>query len=511
MKTYFKILNIGTLTLFFGMLLLPMVNDKIHLIKEADNSENRVNVTKPEYKDTLIDEYIKAYDDYYTDNFSLRNNFIKLLNQLQFSLFKVSSVPDRVLVGKDGWFYEPNCARNYKGANLFTDSELVVIKNDLINRAKWAAKRGIKYYLALVPNKMNVYPEHLPNHIIKVSDETRYDQIVKLNNGSTINIIDIRKNILPHKSSEYDLYQHTDDHWNDLGAYYGYEEIMKRLNKDFPELKPMPLSDFKIGSMERYGNMASMINVEKDYPEKFITLTSKRQVYGHWGNKKGYKHPPRISDEEYEFVTLNENGKNLTCLVIRDSFTLLMMKWLQEHFKKCVFIHDEWMYRMREDIILKEKPDLVLNIVLETEVHKLLEFPFLWSSDQKLEQNVSLIAANGKYVCADENRWLIANRENVGEWETFKLVSLEKGQCALLSHENYFLSSDIADWNKAVANREKISDWEKFKLIDLGDGFFAFKANNNNKYLSLDDKTQQLFTWSETLGKNEKFKLQEVK
>src|ERR1700752_4275316 len=106
MKGYSKILNIATIILVLAIILLPTINENFHFFEETNNSENRSKIAKPEYKDTLIDEYIKAYDDYYTDNFNLRNNFIRMLNQLQFSLFKVSPVPNRVVVGKDGWFYE---------------------------------------------------------------------------------------------------------------------------------------------------------------------------------------------------------------------------------------------------------------------------------------------------------------------------------------------------------------------------------------------------------------------
>jgi len=285
---------------FLGILALPTVNRKLHFIKEEKNSENRTKIERPTFKSSTIGKYIKEYDDYYTDNFCLRNNFIKLLNKLQFSLFNVSSVPDIVTVGKDGWFYEASCALNYKGANHFTKEEVEKFRNELIKRTKWAAKRGIKYYLVMVPNKMQMYPEHLPRQIIQISDTFRYDQIVSLNNDSTINIIDVRKNLLKHKNDGRELYQHTDDHWNELGAYYGYQEIMNRVSKDFPELKPISLDMLTVSVEQRYGNMATMLNVEKEYPEPYVRLKEKYKVYGHDGVKKGYKTLPLISEYEYE-------------------------------------------------------------------------------------------------------------------------------------------------------------------------------------------------------------------
>ncbi len=506
MKTYFKILNVIIVVFFLGLLLLPSINANFNLIVLEKGHENRTKATKPEFKDTLIEKYVKEYDDYYTDNFNLRENFIKFLNQFEYSAFGVSAVPKEVLVGKDGWFYERKSEANYKGINIFTEDEMARIKKELAARTKWAANRGIKYYVAVVPNKMDVYPEFLPARVIKVSDKTRYDQIVGLSDDATINIIDIRKNLLLHKKDGKYLFQHTDDHWNELGAFYGYEQIMNRLSKDFPELKPMPLSDFNMNIIERYGNMAGMIDEEKNYPEQFIELTAKGQVYGYEGPKSGYKTSPRISDAEFEYVRLNDNGKKLKLLVIRDSFTLLMIKWFQEHFKKSVFIHDEWRYRMREDIILKEKPDIVINVILETELHRLLEFPFLLDPNQAPEQTVNLQAFNGKYVCIDDKHIAIANRDRPALWETLTIVKHEGNKCSLISHDNFFLSAEIDNIGEILANREQSGTWETFELIELSEGFVAFKAVNG-KYLSVNEQSSQLFANGETIGKSEKFKV----
>jgi alginate O-acetyltransferase complex protein AlgJ len=376
-KRYIKILQLLFWILFSGFILLPAMNSCIHFIKENKGNENRTKSPKPDFDLTNLDSYVKKFDTYYTDNFSLRENYIELHNKFEYFILGVSPVPDEVVVGKNGWFYDKNCTPNYKGTNIFTEQEMAKLKDELAFRTKWAAERGIKYYLAVVPSKMNIYPEYLPSKIIKESDITRYDQIISLNNEPEINVIDIRKNLISHKKEGYDLYQHTDGHWNDLGAYYGYQEIMNRLSKDFPDLQPFPLSDYTIDIEKRSGgSIVSMINLEKEYPEQYVKLTEKNKVYAHDGKKRDYEAPKTIPAWEHQIIKVNDNGKKLKCLVIRDSFTLLMIRYLQEHFKETVFIHDEWKYRMREDLILKEKPDIVINIVFETGLDKLIEFPF---------------------------------------------------------------------------------------------------------------------------------------
>src|ERR1044072_2754253 len=102
MKAYFKITHIALLLFFFGVILLPSINSEFHLFKEKTGNENRTKAVKP--NDTIpLSQYIKAYDDYYTDNFSLRDNIIEQHNRFELSFFNVSPVPDGVVVGKDGW------------------------------------------------------------------------------------------------------------------------------------------------------------------------------------------------------------------------------------------------------------------------------------------------------------------------------------------------------------------------------------------------------------------------
>lgn len=363
--------------MFSGLIILPTINGVFHFFKEENSHENRNKAKLPVFNVSKLDAFVKEYDSYYSDNFSLRENGISFHNKFEYFLWGVSPVPNEVIVGKNGWFYDKDCTENYSGANAFTKEELLQIEEELSYRSEWAASKNIKYYVAIVPSKMNVYPEYLPSKIIKVSNTSQYDQVVSLDKKSTINIIDIRKNLLSHKNDGYDLFQHTDGHWNDFGAYFGYQEIINRLSKDFPELKPSDLKDYTISLEQRPGgSIVSMINLEKEFPENFVKLTEKDTIYAYDGIKRPYERPATIPEWDHQIIKVNDHGKKIKCLIIRDSFTLLLIRFLQENFKESVFIHDEWKYRMREDLIEKEKPDVVINIVFETGLNKLIEFPF---------------------------------------------------------------------------------------------------------------------------------------
>ncbi len=506
MKLYFKILNILVVGIFSCCIFFPEVNSRAHLLADEKGNENRAKAQKPIFDLSKLDAYVREFNSYYSDNFNLRDNLIKFHNLFEYYIFNVSPAPNEVVVGKDGWFYSKNCVTNFKGANLFTRKELEEYRQEIIKRSQWSCKNGIKYYLVIVPSKMSIYPEHLPDHIVKVSEITRYDQVISLNNNADVNIIDVKENILNHKNDGYDLYQRTDDHWNDIGAYYGYEAIMRRLSVDFPGLSPIPIDDFKIATEEHSGNMTKMLNLEKSHPEIFLKLESKNKIYGYQGKKRNYPIPYGIADWDYEIVRKNDSGKKLKCLVIRDSFSMLLVKYFQEHFRKTIFIHNQWKGQIDENIILNEKPDIIINIMVETFIGSIIENPFIGKEEKIINDKFQLKTANSTFVCIGPADILYADKDKDDRSSEYAIVDLGNNKCALLSYDNYYLSAELGQMNEITTNRDKIADWETFTMIKLDGNHIALQAANG-KYVTVDEKSLQLFARADAIGKNEKFEM----
>ena len=81
-------------------------------------------------------------------------------------------------------------------------------------------------------------------------------------------------------------------------------------------------------------------------------------------------------------------------------------------------------------------------------------------------KTISLRAmANGKYVCADTDLKLIANRDNIGPCETFELVSISNDKVAIKSLNNgKYVCADINFKSCLIANRDQIGSWETFEV-----------------------------------------------
>lgn len=121
---------------------------------------------------------------------------------------------------------------------------------------------------------------------------------------------------------------------------------------------------------------------------------------------------------------------------------------------------------------------------------------------------INLKAYNGKFVCADDNlnNIVVANKEKPDSWETFLLIRFQNDECILRSHTNQFFCAELDKQGYVTATRQNVGEWETFTFINIDNNLIAFKAANG-KYLSVDEKSNQLIANADTIGLHEKFEL----
>lgn len=177
--------------------------------------------------------------NYFNNNFLLRSEIINLHALIKYKGLGVSPT-DRVLVGKSNWLFLGNFGSNLdyiRKKKLFSENELKAWKKLLEKRSNWLEKRGIYYVFVITPNKSSIYPEYLPNNINVNNKYSRLDQLIDyLRENSHVNIIDLRPTLIEAKS-KYKTYYETDTHWNQIGGYLGYYEIVSHLKKEFSSIQ----------------------------------------------------------------------------------------------------------------------------------------------------------------------------------------------------------------------------------------------------------------------------------
>ncbi len=371
------ILKAKLIAIVFALILIYPVIDQTFKI----TMRKKLNVTKkpltfPVLDTNKVDTLPKMLEDYYSDRFILQDFLVEVNSYFKIKLLGVSPDQSKAVVGKNRWLFWARYNDNYRGIGTFTDGELIQLKQILDKRSVWYRQNGMRFYLAIPPDKNTIYSEFLPSWMQKVTPLTMYDQVVNLFKYDTlVPVIDMRPRILEAKKTHPLLYFKIDHHWNDIGAYYGYLAIVDRISKDFPQIVPIKYDDYNIDTTERFiaGSESELLNISKWYKEYRYNFIKKIPTKAHDGVKAGYTVPPGFPyPDYYEIVRQTEESKLPYAFFIRDSFADALQTFFDESFGKYKFLYDGWGYMANKEIITKEKPDMVILMPYESNLKNIL-------------------------------------------------------------------------------------------------------------------------------------------
>jgi len=368
-NTFLPVLFLVLISFFF-------LNNIFSFTKDTENKENRTLLKAPPLDINHLDPFPVDYENYYNDNFKLRNFFISAYNLLYIKFYKKSPLPAKVIIGKDGWyFYNAIHGAAYRGLERFSEIELKDFKDELLYRNQYLKKRGIKYYFVIVPTKYTVYPEFIPDGISRFNTITMADQVMSVFKKDTaINIFDMRSVVVDAKKHNIRLYYKTDSHWNFAGGYFCYVNLIERMKKDFPQFQPIGLNNYTIDSVwQKGGDLSRMLGMDDVIKELNIRLTPRFKSTVIAGKKHHYN-PGNFQDtSNFETVKLNPQLKGPKALIFVDSYNHGLENYVPQHFSKTVYIWDNWEYKLNEEIVESEKPDVVLTIIAECQLKVILQ------------------------------------------------------------------------------------------------------------------------------------------
>ncbi len=360
--------DLGIVVLGLFLLCLPVGGWISGVGNRVQTFENRSMRSLPEHP-TNLEGWLslpRQIGGYFDDHFAWRNELITGANQAR-SIWLNTSPLDLVLIGRDGWLYYAGdrSIRDYQGLERLTQGDFEAINANLARVQQNLDGQGIAFLVVAAPDKHTIYPEHLPVNIEKVKQDTRLDRILDYNrNHAQAPILDLRTAMLQRKQESV-IYYRTDTHWNDLGAYYAYAEIMNALTARFPVLAPHPLSDYTLTRSEIAGfGLAPMISMQ-DF------LTDEKVILEPHFDRRAKPADVAFRPEGVIVFAREIDDPSLPAAVIfRDSFATALVPLLEEHFRRVVFV---WDTRVNFDLIAHEQPDIVIVEVVERKAASLSE------------------------------------------------------------------------------------------------------------------------------------------
>jgi hypothetical protein len=300
------------------------------------------------------------FETYYNDHFGFRGQLVRANNYLQ--IFLLGTFPARhVTVGNDGWLYFPfdGFTDDYSSATQFDEKILAYWKLELSRRREVCDRLGIRYLLVIAPNKQSIYPEFLPDKLRQSRDSTAFDRFVTLLETKA-EIVDLRDSLIQAKPFGH-IYQKTDSHWNDRGAFIAARECVERLRSTFPTIKLLDRADYGeiVKRDQEGGDLARLLGFQDRLRENHIsfylrTPSQTRTESAAFSPVDGW--PPG----KKPFAIENPNSTSgLRVVFTGDSFGPYLVPFLAEAFDRLALYWPTFPYT-------NDHPDLIARI-LETE------------------------------------------------------------------------------------------------------------------------------------------------
>ena len=359
--------QIALIVLFFIVIDAPPLFYILLPAKEWSNTENRVLTSFPrcptDFKTFL--QLPKNFETYYNDHFGLREVLIDRYHREMKKRFGQPGIPN-IVAGKEGWYFwvGNDLLDDFRGLLPLTEQQLTSWKEDFGRKRDWLANQGIRYLFVFVPDKQTIYPEYLPDYLRKAKGTTRIEQLMEyLKHNPDAEILDLRSGLLNAKS-ETQLYQKTDTHWNDYGAFVGYREIIHKISPWFPKEKFKLDFYFQDGMVERPAGDLTRILGLNDTLKEMSPLLKERHFCAQPIELKPVVENLRKSKESEPFMRGCEHGR-LRALVFRDSFFNRIEPFFSENFQQVLYLWQSYDQKAAKLMIDYFHPDLVIEEGIE--------------------------------------------------------------------------------------------------------------------------------------------------
>lgn len=316
--------------------------------KPFSENENRYLKEFPEYsfKNYKDESFMKGFDDWLSDRFFGREEWISLKNSADRLIGKTENngvfITDDMMMQKWEGCDETIYERNLNAVNKFIEKH-----------------PEIPAYFMLVPNAQEIYGENVPKYA-QVGNQKEFIDGFYSSLKNTAGTIDVHSALSDNKDSY--IYYRTDHHWTSYGAYLAYIAAGDALG-----YQGIPLEDFSIehASDKFKGTLFSKTldtSVTADtmdyYTLKENEPTVKVSVYSDFDTKtmsviyKDYdsmyfrefldvkdKYSSFLGQNSPIVTVENENAKSdRSLLIIKDSYAHCFVPFISKEYKKVTML-----------------------------------------------------------------------------------------------------------------------------------------------------------------------------
>ena len=355
------------ITLFF--ITVPLVKISKETKSEMENRnlyDYKPLVCCSDERIVINTDYGIDFNNWINDHFFCRKWLVSKNTELDFFLNR--KIENKLAFqGKEGWLFFKH---NYHDGNCKETS--LKIKNQIDTLSECFFKKGINIYFAVMPEKECLYSE---KHYVRKFDKEKIPEC--LANICTNNFIYLKNGIDILKKEGYTHFK-EDHHWTHLGAYGGYMNLMRFINRDI-NLSTLSKDDFVIE--EFLGVYDEKVKNKIGSAYHCLGLTDKAYKFI---NKYYVFHPRQKSEfvKAEERYALYKGGlNNIKVMIIGDSNIGFLIPFITSSFSDSLLLYaaglpgkeNDWAINDYDEIINDFQPRIIIVVVRALNVFKWLE------------------------------------------------------------------------------------------------------------------------------------------
>lgn len=328
------------------------------------NTENRTLAEFPEitaetFKENYQD-YPRQIEDYINDHAAFRSQFLSLNAGINLTLFHAVDNAN-VIRGKDNWYFFNGGAstEDYRGENLLSETEQIAIASKVLETSRYFEDLGVDFVVLLAPNKEQIYSEYMPSYYTRLSDLTRYDQVVAaLKELTDVPVIAPKSYYLENRDRLW--YFKTDTHWNEAGAFVAGQMLIETLGGTV-----VPIEDLDVQYDYRGpGDLALLFHMPDCFLEDYSCFLD-----GYYDDVEVVPELPFPPTPITRTHAENAPDKRRIAL-FHDSFTLIMMDKFSRYFSEVTYY--PWQNFSPEYLTKDELPEVLIYEVVERDISRII-------------------------------------------------------------------------------------------------------------------------------------------
>jgi hypothetical protein len=220
----------GVILLLFYFINIQEVFTPFNLepLKGAIKIEAKPSITKESW---LNGKYQEKEDKYNNQTFGFRNWFLRLYNQVHFSIFKIPNAKN-VIIGKNNYLYEEGYLLAAYGHDYIGYDSINRILKQIKLVGDTLKKLNVDLLSIYAPGKGSFYKEFIPNRYVQEDYKLNHPVYKKITLDYGLNHIDFYEFFMQAKdTSRYSLFPKTGIHWSYYGEVIVADSIIKYIQK----------------------------------------------------------------------------------------------------------------------------------------------------------------------------------------------------------------------------------------------------------------------------------------